>query len=69
MLRYEVSPMKPSHRYSLFPRPGAQPHRSPCPRLTRPRTVAHLGAADDLGPTFSRARINKAVNGGIEPWT
>lgn len=61
--------MKRSDSYLLFPRPGAHPHRSPRPRLERPRTVIHPEAADDLGPAFSRARINKAVNGGIEPWT
>ncbi len=61
--------MKQFCRYDLFPRPGAQPRRSPCPRLERPRTVIRPGAADDLGPAFSKARINKAVNGGIEPWT
>ncbi len=61
--------MKPFQRYPLFPRPGAHPHRSPRPRLERPRTVIRPGAEDELGPAFSRALIKKTVNGGIEPWT
>jgi len=61
--------MKRTDRYLFYPRPGAHPRRSPCPRLERPRTVVRPGEKDDLGPAFARAHINKAVNGGIEPWT